>query len=405
MNSMYQKADSLPYLKVKICPHCEQLILKTETICPLCNYNLVGEDYNEKNIETSDTNIETQENNETVENDAVFSSKPLFCTNCGFQLQPGQKYCGKCGSKVVIGPEKKICFSCNKEIEVSLAFCPYCGTKQDQEPQEETNKPQEELNNSPKTQTTSTASLSSFIENKIEPEQDDEPIAKPKKEKKDKKKVKKIVFASIQLFLTILFVAILLFVPLLTKDSFVNSIGPLFKTTSTENFMTGYKFLGIISSSGGGTLDVGNTLYNAENEIIYAGITTKICDILKISANSNILLNVGFVVITIVYAVIAFAYVLLIISSIITYFIKKPFEGKVLLFTLIVELFALVLIYPNHFFGSFKGYDTWLLYVFVLTFVFWFVAKIAFLKDVREYNSLTPKKKKKKDFEFDESVD
>lgn len=53
------------------------------------------------------------------------------CEKCNSKVEPNTKFCGSCGTPVVI-PEKveealKICTSCNESIPASAAFCPCCG--------------------------------------------------------------------------------------------------------------------------------------------------------------------------------------------------------------------------------------------------------------------------------------
>ena len=399
MNSMYDQADKLPYLSVKKCPNCEQLVQKDINVCPSCKYDFIAQEVIDENKEPEKeqeeaavTKTNQDDNQEEIEEKVNNNPgiKQSFCTFCGFRLSEGQKFCGKCGSKVDLNFEKHTCPNCHEQIEASLSFCPYCGTKQtkDEEQEEKTTQEQtSELDN--KTQTTSTStSFTKMVENELEEnnQQVDEQNKKAKK-KANPQRVKKIVFASIQLFITLVILAVFLFVPLVTKDPFIKTIIPIIKKESTEQFMNGYKLIQTFMSPATRTV----LLQNANGDIFMSGVTEKVCDIIKITVEDQQRLTVAYVVVTIVYGAVAFGLVVQFFASFISIFLKRPLEGKVLVFAMIVDLFGIAIVYPTHFFGKFKGYDTWLIYVFALTFLYWFVIKIAFLKE----NKNRPKKEKK----------
>ena len=54
------------------------------------------------------------------------------CTGCNEQLKPDAKFCGKCGTKVVIQVK---CVSCNALLGDGDAFCTECGTPQGKVPE------------------------------------------------------------------------------------------------------------------------------------------------------------------------------------------------------------------------------------------------------------------------------
>lgn len=58
------------------------------------------------------------------------SAKVRTCPKCGTTLQPTDKFCAGCGSKVadLFAPEAPHCPSCGKEVDESMNFCIYCGT-------------------------------------------------------------------------------------------------------------------------------------------------------------------------------------------------------------------------------------------------------------------------------------
>lgn len=57
-------------------------------------------------------------------------AKVRTCPKCGTTLQPTDKFCAGCGSKVadLFAPAAPHCPSCGKEVDESMNFCIYCGT-------------------------------------------------------------------------------------------------------------------------------------------------------------------------------------------------------------------------------------------------------------------------------------
>lgn len=57
-------------------------------------------------------------------------AKVRTCPKCGTTLQPTDKFCAGCGSKVAdfFAPAAPHCPNCGKEVDESMNFCIYCGT-------------------------------------------------------------------------------------------------------------------------------------------------------------------------------------------------------------------------------------------------------------------------------------
>lgn len=57
-------------------------------------------------------------------------AKVRTCPKCGTTLQPTDKFCAGCGSKVadLFAPATPHCPNCGKEVDESMNFCIYCGT-------------------------------------------------------------------------------------------------------------------------------------------------------------------------------------------------------------------------------------------------------------------------------------
>ncbi len=84
-------------MKDAICPNCGAAIAKGKKFCGNCGTKIVV--------------------------------KPkTTCPNCGAEIAEGKKFCGMCGAKV-LSPQKIICPSCGNEIEEGKKFCGNCGTK------------------------------------------------------------------------------------------------------------------------------------------------------------------------------------------------------------------------------------------------------------------------------------
>ncbi|WP_052131660.1 zinc ribbon domain-containing protein [Planococcus sp. CAU13] len=72
----------------------------------------------------------------TIKNEERLRMNSLYlynCTECGSKLTLHDKFCGSCGTSVLI-PEKNLeelgsCTNCEEEIPHSAIFCPCCGRK------------------------------------------------------------------------------------------------------------------------------------------------------------------------------------------------------------------------------------------------------------------------------------
>jgi predicted amidophosphoribosyltransferase len=61
----------------------------------------------------------------------------MFCTNCGKEIRPDSRFCGNCGTPVIVPsggsfpqpvqPETVKCPNCGTEAEDWRLFCPGCG--------------------------------------------------------------------------------------------------------------------------------------------------------------------------------------------------------------------------------------------------------------------------------------
>ena len=99
--------------------------------------------------------------------------------------------------------------------------------------------------------------------------------------------------------------------------------------------------------------------------------------------------------VTVSMIVVVCSYLLLTISLLVSFlsgffglFIKKPYKGKTLGFVLISLAIVSLLVYSSTFFVSFKGYDSWLLYALALVFFVWFIVKLVFNKEAKNYKKV-----------------
>ena len=53
--------------------------------------------------------------------------KLLFCPNCGAPVDEEDVFCGKCGFRLKIEEEVYVCPECGKEVAEDDLFCPHCG--------------------------------------------------------------------------------------------------------------------------------------------------------------------------------------------------------------------------------------------------------------------------------------
>ncbi|UNL84810.1 zinc ribbon domain-containing protein [Priestia koreensis] len=61
------------------------------------------------------------------------SSDSMSCTSCGSAVTVNDKFCGSCGTKVVIPSieelDMKTCHACDQAVPANTQFCSCCGTK------------------------------------------------------------------------------------------------------------------------------------------------------------------------------------------------------------------------------------------------------------------------------------
>ena len=56
----------------------------------------------------------------------------MFCIKCGAEIQPGSRFCMKCGNPVKTETVNKCCIGCGAKLRAKQIFCSNCGTRFDE---------------------------------------------------------------------------------------------------------------------------------------------------------------------------------------------------------------------------------------------------------------------------------
>jgi len=119
------------------CGNCGKEVQEGIAFCPSC-----GSKFNVATANTAQGTV----HNRPPEPSPAPEIKPVFCGNCGKQVQEGSPFCPNCGSKANVAaetaaavqnpepspaPEIKpvFCGNCGKQVQEGSPFCPNCGTK------------------------------------------------------------------------------------------------------------------------------------------------------------------------------------------------------------------------------------------------------------------------------------
>lgn len=427
MHGLY-KQSNLPYLAVKLCPNCDELVPVEKDICPNCKYNFVYKEVKKEETETKakgnyveleayskKQNIAANKIEEDVPIDSLIKTneKFVFCDNCGAKIIGSQRYCGGCGIKV----SKRICQNCNQIIDAHLTFCPLCGTKGVVEEQVS-------VNNSPTTNVYSNQPINAPVNEEVETQEvnqnfednnvqqveytNDDNVVLQEVEEKEKLEViplnevvnmgRKRLFVIIQILVVAIVAAIMVVMPILTKQPFVVALVSYFKGENNETMISLsslFNYLKENISSSNLIMDeqaLESMLTNGNNKVLFSDVSFIS---LLINAFPSSLehysksLSVSLFAMISIYGLIILSMVGLLISSIAGLFNKSPLKAKSLGFVVVTLLVGVVFIYMfNIFFNDFAEYDSWLTYGFAITFFIWFIIKIVFLKETKKYKDL-----------------
>lgn len=220
---------------------------------------------------------------------------------------------------------------------------------------------------------------------------------KDKKEKKKKKvdefvELKDIVnmgrkrfFLILQLLLVSCLLVIMLFMPILTKSSFVESIKTLFHRDGTETVMSGMDYFKVLINTTFNDMTVLTKYVTINDHIIFSDVSIISNILTKISEGEALRVYVAFALMLVVYTYIFITLLIIYISSIVGLFRRTPYRAKTVGALLWALLIGCASIYINRFSGLFTGCDSWLIYGFAVMFVYWFLVKLIFGKEARKY--------------------
>ena len=416
MHGLY-KQNNLPYLNVKLCPNCKKLVPLNEEVCPTCEYNFTS-----KNIKKDILKEEVKEPtvNETLaktvkKEEIKPAEKFVYCDNCGAKIIGSQKYCGGCGAKV----SKRICPSCNQIVDSHLVFCPLCGEKL-QEPLQQQFQPQQTspiftapiINEKPVVE-------EKPVEVKQEPQNvekvnltNDDDVILSAKEELDDTPLNEVVnlgrkrlFVILQLLVVALIAAIMVAVPILTSEFFVSEMWNCFKGESTETLIS-VKSLFVYFKD---TVDfkifevnpsvLKPMLASETGKLLFSDVSFINPLLLKLTDDPKFFVVQSAYISTLsVYMCLIASMLIVVFTSIINLFTKKPLKGKSLgLFTIVLFVSVLFVFTLNTFFNDFEKYDSWLTYAFLLSFIMWMIIKLVFIKENRKYKRIKKQLKANKE--------
>ena len=452
MHDIY-KQGNLPYLSVKMCPNCEELLPLNVESCPNCSYNFTSksmaqpqlrEKKVEKEIVQPATVYQVSKATETEENAQPETKKVekfVFCDNCGSKIIGSQRYCGGCGAKV----SKRICPSCEQIVDANLTFCPLCGEKL-QEPSNVAQVETAVTNQTPVQPVQQVQPIPQFygqpqgyngqpiniylnpntmqpqnVENAIQvestPTEAVEVVEEAKEEeevekKKDNKGInmgRKRLFLIIQLLIVGVIAAIMVMVPILTADKFFEALIPCITGSSNESLISGkdiFTYVMECINQKSINLTVDSSIYSKiskDGQVLFTGIPFIYQLLSLISKNpENLSVIISIVVVLFSYALIALAMLIALLSGFIGLFVRRPYRGKALGFLLVSFVIAAAFIYTSVFTKTFVAYDSWLLYAFALIFFVWFIVKVVFSKEAKMYKKAKEQAKLAKEVEDDE---
>lgn len=412
MHEIYKK-QNLPYLAVKLCPNCNELVPVEKDICPNCFYNFSSK---EINIPSMTDTIKINNQSKTEEKKVIINvavkekemevskeekeQKFLYCECCGAKINEGQIYCGECGTRVT----KVFCKKCQNLIDATLMFCPFCGNKQERvlakTPIQPITYPGNDYQQPtivvPPQQIETPSDSSQIVkeDSSVLPSNDlkvDEP-AKEETEKitlpVDKKDLvnmgRKRLFMILQLIVVLLIAALLTVMPLIGQqgDNFFTTIIPSFKAIQNPSIIKGYDWFAYLLEWFKSLLGK-NHLLTTELNFYFDADKQKLIFSTLPFIGSKITSDVVMIVLAVLYGFSYLFLLLAVIVSIVGLFSRKPVKGRSMgAVTIVLFIFTLLtIVHP-----IIDKQETIALYLFVLSFIFWFLIKLVFFKENRRYN-------------------
>ncbi len=398
MHGLYNQ-QNLPYLAVKKCPKCNSLLPLDAKSCNNCQYSFIKNEMQKEETKKEEVKQNTEVLTKKEENLTI---KSIYCDNCGNKVLISQKFCPSCGAKI----NKIICPNCGQIQDAYLKECTRCNKplNTNELASEETSKVDLIKENRNLTSEANSLGLNNEIkekdiindtnlneENKQSLINDDNKEIIENEIPSDLKEIvlmpRKRIFILLQIILVAIITLVCLFVPIVTKDTVYNTIFNLINKTATDSIITGKECIKLWISSPNDFSIISKFLVNENGNYLISSLPFASS---IINSLGNIEAQVSFYAISSFYLLTLLASLITLLSSIIGFFNSKPFHGKSICFLMISLLIGAIIIQPNCIIGTFKNYDCWILYGFALTFLFWFIIKLVFLKE----NKIYRKKKK-----------
>ena len=332
----------------KACPSCGAKVASDLSFCPSCGYDL-----------------------------SAHSDEFITCPSCGAKVNKAHQYCGNCGNKIAI----KLCPSCNKPIANDEVFCHFCGANLNANEQVV-----EQINEEVKED--KIINLDNFDKPLNEDVKPDKKKKELKEEQKIIKPIRKKIFSILNLLIIAFVILNLLWMPLFTSGAYFNSFNLMFEENA--GFIKGLDILkAFIASFDGGALNIDANLLSIDGHLIFKGIPF----VNLIIHEDDVGYTPSFFILTALYGYVLLMSIIAFIGNFIGIFTYRPIRAKLLKHILISLTVFTILTYINIFF-DYKGYDSFSIYLFALVFVTWFIEKIVFLVEVKEYDSYLLNKKK-----------
>ena len=398
MHGLYNQ-QNLPYLAVKKCPKCNSLLPLDAKSCNNCQYSFIKNEVKKEEIK-KEANQNTEALTKKDEGQAI---KSIYCDNCGNKVLISQQFCPSCGNKI----NKTICPYCGQIQDARFKTCTRCNKplnanelindeiiEDKKEPTIIKENDIEKLNENKNVDEIKAQSI--INEENISNEENDDIVKASNDivENEVSNNLKEIVllprkriFIFLQTILVATIALVCLFVPIVTKDTVYNTIFNLINKTATDSIITGKECIKLWINSPNDFSTISKYLVNENGDYLISSLPFVSS---FINNFNNIGVQVSFYAISSFYLLTLVASLITLINSIIGFFNSKPFYRKSICFLMIVLLIGAILIQPNCIADTFKNYDCWILYGFALTFLFWFIIKLVFLKE----NKIYRKKKK-----------
>lgn len=128
-----------------ICKNCGAVIEPGNKFCMKCGTAVVQEEETTAASDDFDNFYDEFLSDDAEIEGLEVPTSVYVCSSCGTEYEPGMKFCMKCGSKLPEIKEEEsvpLCSNCGAEYEPGMKFCMKCGNKLPQEaPAEEPAEP------------------------------------------------------------------------------------------------------------------------------------------------------------------------------------------------------------------------------------------------------------------------